>query len=346
MYKEPSYPHCLVKLAIQAMTLEVTCGPKPGLVDSYNSGAHQDMDQTSFLRSIEALRPHLLAYALAGEKLVMNLHVHLAGEEQEQQACLAFAHLQYLGLQGEQASLAANQGVNCHAGLNFAWALILPAASLLQTWQGKEPRPEAICRLVKILAGPAYAAWRQEAGPTIAGGARLAAAQGYPLALDPGLTSLYELPSRLSQSLSCDDLLLIALLRLMAVNPDSNLLRRGGEEGLLWVQARARQILRTFQLDLLPPTYALSRSHAHRLQDKAGFRRALRLFDQEMIKHNLSPGGSADLLALAIFFSLLEGDRPRVKLPKSSYLPDIVSESRTCFWQSDSDVESGNPSQT
>lgn len=295
-----AYSQRLVQAAVQAMQLEVACGPKPGLVDPFNTGAHQDMDQAAFGRSIQALEPHLGAYAQAGRKLGIREGSYQKVGLGADQALGAFTQLQSLGLAGEEASLAANQGVNCHAGLNFAWALILPAAQILMQWGIKKSFPEDTCRLVGALASPAYLAWRQEEGWGRPGGARLAAAQGYPLVLNPGLVTLRAWTKE-DQEPDRNFLFLVSLVRLMAVNPDSNILRRGGETGLSWVQTRAQNILRDFQIcegdD--PDTQQL---------DHLDFLSALKDFDCEMIAQNLSPGGSADLLALAIFFRLLEFD--------------------------------------
>ena len=64
----------------------------------------------------------------------------------------------------------------------------------------------------------------------------------------------------------------------MAVLEDTNLLHRGGPEGLARVQSEAKRIA------ALPAQKRLE---------------ALRALDAELIQSNLSPGGSADMLALA-----------------------------------------------
>ena len=66
---------------------------------------------------------------------------------------------------------------------------------------------------------------------------------------------------------------------------DTNLLHRGGPEGLALVQSRARSILAAS-----PPAYG----------------EGLLDLDRACIAQNLSPGGSADLLALALFLGRTE----------------------------------------
>lgn len=73
------------------------------------------------------------------------------------------------------------------------------------------------------------------------------------------------------------------LLRLMAVNQDSNLVSRGGIEGLRYVQGYARELLAN------------------------GWDcEALLKMDKALIERNLSPGGSADLLSVGWVLSAIK----------------------------------------
>ena len=63
---------------------------------------------------------------------------------------------------------------------------------------------------------------------------------------------------------------------------DTNLIARGGMEGQRWAAQYAEKLLE---------------------QGKGFDNAALERFDAEMIKKNLSPGGCADLLAIAFFFA-------------------------------------------
>ena len=40
-------------LALEAMLLEANCAPAPGLVDRFNSGAHNDMDIYTFYKKVQ-----------------------------------------------------------------------------------------------------------------------------------------------------------------------------------------------------------------------------------------------------------------------------------------------------
>ncbi|WP_187433279.1 triphosphoribosyl-dephospho-CoA synthase, partial [Serratia marcescens] len=77
--------------------------------------------------------------------------------------------------------------------------------------------------------------------------------------------------------------LLQTLLHLMAWNDDTNLVSRGGLEGLNFVQHQAQKLL--WQGGVMAE----------------GGLEAMNQLDQQLIARNLSPGGSADLLAVTYF---------------------------------------------
>ncbi|TFU99171.1 triphosphoribosyl-dephospho-CoA synthase, partial [Bacillus stratosphericus] len=76
-----------------------------------------------------------------------------------------------------------------------------------------------------------------------------------------------------------------ALLKLLAHNRDTNVVKRGGIEALGLLQRQAQAVLANGQLFRRPQPLYL----------------ALKQFDQWCTQRNLSTGGSADLLALTIW---------------------------------------------
>ncbi|EAC5434056.1 triphosphoribosyl-dephospho-CoA synthase, partial [Listeria monocytogenes] len=82
--------------------------------------------------------------------------------------------------------------------------------------------------------------------------------------------------------------LLRGLVYLMSETEDSNLVHRGGYEAMKTVQQEMQKI------------------HQANLSD-TDLLRELTTYDQVLIARHLSPGGSADLLALALYFLQLEG---------------------------------------
>jgi len=89
------------KQAVRALHAELVLHPKPGLVSPLDSGAHDDMDAGTFLRSLFSLRRYFSAIAAAGAE------------------AMPFPELQRLGIQAEARMLTATQGVNTHRGAIF-----------------------------------------------------------------------------------------------------------------------------------------------------------------------------------------------------------------------------------
>lgn len=177
-----------------------------------------------------------------------------------------FLPLKEIGVEAETAMMEATGGVNAHRGAIFALGLLLGAlgASLLDG-QDVLQRAAALARQRRGgCEGSHGASVRARYG---AGGAVEEALAGFPTACRARAVLEAKGP-------------LTALLGLLARCTDTNLLYRGGRKGLLLVRSMARAAL------WLPQ----------------GMRPwAMRGMDRVMIRRNLSPGGSADLLALALF---------------------------------------------
>jgi len=103
-------------IALEAMLMEAACAPAPGLVDRYNSGAHQDMDFFTFIKSSSALGPAMYYCAIAGWQ-----HV---GYSQE-----LLPVLRTIGQKAEKSMFAATNGINTQKGLLFLMGIITAAAA-------------------------------------------------------------------------------------------------------------------------------------------------------------------------------------------------------------------------
>ncbi|WP_461238799.1 triphosphoribosyl-dephospho-CoA synthase CitG [Klebsiella michiganensis] len=253
-------------LARQAMIDEVLLTPKPGLVDAHNNGSHRDMDLWLFMRSIDAITPWFSRFWAQGFQ-----SSHLA-----ESALLRL--IRPVGMACEQSMFNATHGVNTHKGGIFSLGLLCTAAGWLSGRQ-QAVTLSSLCETVRLMTKGLVARelqGRQQA--TTAGerlfllhgltGARGEAESGFQLIRQHILPWWFteRCPQRRLHH---------ALLRLMAVNPDTNLVSRGGMEGLRFVQFYAGQLLEN------------------------GWRSAdLAQMDEALIARNLSPGGSADLLAV------------------------------------------------
>jgi triphosphoribosyl-dephospho-CoA synthase len=268
------------RLAIHSLYREVALSPKPGLVSPDSQGSHADMNYATFLRSLYALRPYFMAITQYG-----STHPSLRP-------------LQELGIRAEVEMLAATKGVNTHRGAIFNLGLLCAAAGLIMA-EGQLPSAQAACDAVKItwgseiLAGllPQSTVPDQSHGLIVArrygsGGARQEAAAGFPAAMEVGLPAYR---SALAASGDADLAAIQTLFALMAELDDTNLLWRGGREGLAFGRRAAANFLTAGGV------FAENwREHAETI-------------NLDFVAHRLSPGGSADLLGVTLFLAELDG---------------------------------------
>ncbi|NLD33615.1 MAG: hypothetical protein GX653_01755 [Clostridiales bacterium] len=258
------------RLALLSLLYEVSVTPKPGLVDRADNGAHDDMDFYTFLRSAAAIAPYFARCAALGQQPGIPADALLG-------------RLRPLGLMAEQAMARQTGGVNTHKGLIFSLGILCAAAGRL----GEKRDAGALCALAGQIAQPALedaadashgARVRQRYGDL---GARGEAAAGFPSAL----AALPVLREAMHKGEGPDRAGARALLALIARVRDTNVLYRAGEEGLTYLQQGANDLLAR---DIPPEELAA--------------------FSRQVAARGISPGGSADLLAVAFFLHLYEGD--------------------------------------
>lgn len=264
-----------------ALLDEACLTPKPGLVDGANAGAHQDMDLAAFEKSAASLLPYF--------REAVRLGLENAAYAP------AMAALRQAGLAAEQAMLAATGGVNTHKGLIYSLGLLLCGLgqSLARPGKGGNYILHA-----KRLAGVGLDEALQNAkrapqshGERIYSQTGLLGARGEAAAGFPSAIKTHEALCAARKALPEKEARIAALLSSMAELADTNLLHRGGEAGLKFVQGEARRIL------AMPP-------------DAQTLLHAVRELDAACISRGLSPGGSADMLALALFLDRVEGWMP------------------------------------
>lgn len=276
----------LADLVADALLAEVAATPKPGLVDLRNTGSHRDMDVATFRASAAALRPRLAAFFLVGVA------------EAETAPAPTLERLRPIGIDCERAMFAATNGVNTHKGSIFAFGLLLGAAGRVWATTGDLDRDE-ICeeaaRLVEGIvereldrAGPGRTAGERLFRLHGLTGARGEAASGF-ASVRRGSLPVYE--AALAAGHAADRALLGAFLHLLAENDDTNLAARGGLHGLRWARFQAR---------------ALRAAGGIELPD---FVERMAELDDRFIERNLSPGGSADLLAMTLVLHALGDER-------------------------------------
>lgn len=263
--------------AVKALLYEVCTAPKPGLVDRLGSGSHRDMDIYTFMGSAAVLQPYFADCAGAGM------------DTAEKPAEATFARLRFLGKAAEQTMLAETGGVNTHKGAIFTMGLLCGAAGRLENSQPEAILAEvaAMCRgltdrdlggITKETAKTAGQRLYADHGIT---GIRGQAEQGYPAVLHTGLPVLEE---GLAMGLSPERSGCAALLAMLTATQDTNLITRGGLE-------RTRALTREIALLLAKNRYPDMEQ--------------LTALDDLFTEENLSPGGTADLLAACWFLHFM-----------------------------------------
>ena len=276
---DPLPGHIAKELAVaagSALIAELETWPKPGLVSHIDRGSHTDMDAGTFRSSSLAIQPFFGALAVAGA----------AGADMNA--------LRRLGLDAERAMLAATGGINTHRGVIFGLGLLCAAAGA--AWPGSALGSGLGPGASQLLGTIVSQRW----GPSImrgpiplhshgtsamrrfgAGGARAQAAAGFPHAYEIGLPAL-----RLGRTLApCDAeaARVQAFFTLLASLVDTNVLHRGGADGLRFAQEAATGFL------------------ADGGVGQAGWRTRGAAVHHEFVSRRLSPGGCADLLAITVF---------------------------------------------
>ena len=270
-------------LACQALLYEVATTPKPGLVDRENSGSHKDMDIFTFQASAAALWPYFARCAEIGRNTRLE-----APEE-------TFAQLRTAGKKAEGDMLRATKGVNTHKGAIFSMGILCGALGRLEREQWADPeRVLSECAaMTRGLVSLDYANLSPETAKTAGQklylqygitGVRGQAESGFPTVLNVGLPKL---EAGLSLGKTINESGCAALLAMLAQTVDTNMIHRGG-------YALAKET--TEKLRLLLET------------EPFPSKETLEKLDAEFIRDNLSPGGTADLLAMVYMLHFLKGE--------------------------------------
>lgn len=275
---EPQPADRIAEHAAAALLAELETWPKPGLVSHIDSGSHADMNAGTFRASASALRPFFAELAAAGA------------------SGASMARLRAIGVEAERAMLAATGGVNTHRGAIFGLGLLCAAAGAVSAHAPtRRVNPSTLCELVRqrwgsaILRGPIplYSHGTAALLRFGAGGARAQAAAGFPHVFHVGLPALGR--GRTLAPEDAEGARLQAFFALLATVEDTNLLHRGGSEGLAYAQKAARRFLADGGIGQL------------------AWRARAEALHRQFIARRLSPGGCADLLALTVFLHSLGG---------------------------------------
>jgi triphosphoribosyl-dephospho-CoA synthase len=261
----------LAQLACNAMVAEAVLTPKPGLVDGRGSGSHTDLTLELMVRSACAIEPFF---------------EEMAALARENESCPRLREeLAVIGRAAEKAMLSATAGANSHMGAIWIIGLLVAGAA----------RNEGVPQIVETASEIARIPDRQfprlaTHGDAVkrrfgARGARGEAEDGFPHVVKYALPTLER---HLAAGAAPTVARLNALMAVMCHLEDTCVLYRGGRRSLRELQRGARRVL-----------------DAGGASTREGMKQ-LFLLDVATKARGVSPGGSADLLAAAIFLNSVE----------------------------------------
>jgi len=274
--------HTIYETATKAILYEISVTPKPGLVDFEDSGAHTDMNYFTFLNSSATISPFWLEIG----ELAFNYMGDLTK---------ALPEIRKIGIRAENNMFYATNNTNTHKGLIFIMGLSVFASvyslhknnyifdsslfrSTLQiiTKNIIENELKLLNKKTNSHGEKTYQKFGMKGA-----GARYQAQMGFPVIFEKIIPFLNQ---RININIyqnkeELNEILKKALLLLIANVNDSNVLYRNSDEA---------ENLKT----MANLTY----------QGKVDYTK-LCLFCKEK---NISPGGSADLLALSLFLFFIQ----------------------------------------
>lgn len=266
-------PYIVAHLATRALKAELNTTPKPGLVDTHDSGAHRDMDHALMMRSIRAMHPYFVRLATLGY---------------DSHQLPAHNDIVRIGIEAEKAMFNSTGGVNTYKGALFSMGLAVTAATYIigrgevaTTTHGKEYVPNSLISTTIIQLANGF----PDTSGTHGSRAKQLAQAGRKLksALDnarEGYSQLFgEWLPFYETRIKGDDSYVKhkTLLRIMCDLDDTNIVYRTDYDTMLQVKTEARRLLEDFT--------------------EAG----IEDMNCDFVSRNISPGGSADMLALVVF---------------------------------------------
>lgn len=265
----------------QAILLEVSTHPKPGLVTRLSNGAHKDMSIFTFMMSSAVL-----------SKAFNDLQD--IGQAHRGTLVELFCKLRSYGVGAEAELLRVTKGVNTQRGILFAGGIVsavsgyamnmgLSRDALLPLI--KEMAAGLVARELKNLDHAAMTAGEKLYYKYGITGIRGEVENGFPSVVNYGLPALED---AFDKGATINDALVHALISLMTVVEDSNVIWRTDYDTLLEVQRIAKNILSLGSVFTEKGRMVIAETERYFLQRR------------------ISPGGSADLLSVTITLYLLE----------------------------------------
>jgi len=276
----------LTSYATKALLFEVSVTPKPGLVDRYSQGSHTDMDFFSFVSSSSSLSFYW--------KDIAELAYLWDGTEKDS----TLIALRKIGIKMEEAMLHSTGNINTQKGAIFimgftffACAYILNKGSILDdksirgiiSYLNKDIVKNELKSSDEIFSHGEKVFSKY--GAKLGGGIRQEMEEGLPIIFEYSLPYLHSFGCIENTEKSWNNILKDVLLLIISRNDDTNILFRSSADILAQTKELAHLCLES------------------KSNEKLERNNELIAFCE---KHNISPGGSADLLAVTCFIYFLQ----------------------------------------
>ena len=260
----------LCSLAQQAILFEISLSPKPGLVDKFSNGSHSDMNYQTFINSTAAISPWFAEL------------VHQGYSFDDSDLTKALPLIRNIGLRMESAMYEATKNINTQKGIIFLMGLSLFACGKLFTQTDQFSIEEfrtiirGVCKdLVKNDLTDESKSVKTHGEDIFHqygfGGARGEAESGFATVFGFGLPVLAGITELNDEdAVKC-------FLSIAANNNDTNILYRSNPGVLENFKKLCKNALANFNIQNYTAVIDFCKSE------------------------NISPGGSADLLAVTIF---------------------------------------------
>ncbi len=265
------------ELALEALYDELSLENKPGLVCPSSNGSHTDMNYLTFINSITSLKGYFSTLSQFGYD------------------DRSFDDLKNMGIFQEEKMRIATNNINTHKGAIFNLGFV--CAAMGRCIQSEIPLT------AKNICEQLVDKWQFDLTNRLK---RNPSSHGQKMFNKYGITGAIEMVSNgfeviQNQALPCfyntiyhtkdfEKASMQALITLLSVLPDTNIVWRGGIRSLENVQILAKQFLQE--------------GGVHQIN----WRQKVSNMNQYFINNNLSPGGSADLLAVTIFLYKVENE--------------------------------------
>lgn len=273
----------IAECVTKGLLYEVSASIKPGLVDRFNCGSHKDMDFFTFIDSACAISKYFEKFAMSG---IRWSHINEN----------SLSTIRKLGIDCDNAMFEATNGVNVHKGAVFSMSIISACSAFTYKKYGKMDLNK-ICEYASIVAKPALADFEisktKETNLTNGEklyinhgilGVRGEVASGFKSVMEYAMPVIKDLDKL---NVSKDEVLLNTLLNLIANVDDTNIISRKGFDALVTAKNMAQN--------------CISLGGA---STDSGKKYLLKM-NEDFVEMNISPGGCADLLAVASTFYFL-----------------------------------------